>query len=739
MTDTNKQFENMIKAADPEKVREAMKHIDEKKAKEPKNFWNYIKALHAIDGLSEWLSIEAMPLMPFVEKKDESFIFYFLFVSPSGKNTIGKPWGMATLALPEAKVLLKIKFDKEILEKMPVPETKMLCNKKFIDLIQQAYDENGKIPLPPKEILDIYAILMKKTAKDSEKGEESQPKPEKKVAENWFDLLKYMENLSKMLREDSQEELLNDLIRIKKRLEQPLFSVAVVGEFSRGKSTFINNLISSKLLPVGNLPTTAMLTKIVYGKKQRFFRFYEGIREEITAETLKNLVADDYGKDPSGVILAETPFNFLNKNGIQFIDTPGAGDIFGKRAAITTETIASCDATIIAVSATMGGLSLTEKSFIEDNIFLKAVPRVAVVITKMDQIPEEERVGLYERIKFEVEKWQKDIPVWVSGINLDRFGDGIVFGKDEILKEIAKWAQNSDNDKIRMQQIYAQTDLIKEKFTKILKERGNMLRIGKVEYAKQLKKEEQTILNQDLVWEDVALEIEKKEVAFGEWLREIIDEITPDIKEKILSFLPEYTDFQKWWDEKFPHILKSNLKVLSKKLSGDIEQRISSDTKSVAKFVREKFGKINTDELVTNSHSKQQINITNYNSLRGLSRFIYPAAVILVNSFAGPLAMIAGTGAAAAFGNFIKKKTEKQRQEVERFVSETISDVFDEFIVEIRSQVSKIYLSTAQEIRNEQKRWLQNVKSNFKRIENSDVAKELADVERKITDLSQLN
>ena len=154
-----------------------------------------------------------------------------------------------------------------------------------------------------------------------------------------------------------------------------------------------------------------MLTKIIYGKKQRFFRFYEGIREEITAETLENLVADDNGNDPSGVILAETPFNFLNKNGIQFIDTPGAGDIFGKRAAITTETIASCDATIVTVSATMP-LSLTEKSFVEDNIFLKAVPRVAVVVTRLDQIPEKEREKVYEYIKLEVGKWQKDIPVW---------------------------------------------------------------------------------------------------------------------------------------------------------------------------------------------------------------------------------------------------------------------------------------------------------------------------------------
>ena len=748
MTDANKQFENMIKAADPEKVREAMKSIDEKKAKEPKNFWSYIKALHAIEGLSEWLSIEAMPLMPLVEKKNKSFIFYFLFVSPTGKNTIGKPWGMAAVALPEAKVLSKIKFNKDTLEKMPVPEAKMLCNKKFIDLIQKAYDENGKIPLPPKEILDIYAFLLKKTAEEVAKTTKKEQASEKKAELNWSNILKYMDNLSKMLKEDSQEELLNDLVRIKKRLEQPLFSVAVVGEFSRGKSTFINNLFGKEFLPVGDLPTTAMLTKIVYGKKQRFFRFYEGIREEISAETLENLVADDNGNDPSGVILAETPFNFLNKNGIQFIDTPGAGDIFGKRAAITTETIASCDATIVTVSATMP-LSLTEKSFVEDNIFLKAVPRVAVVVTRLDQIPEKEREKVYEYIKLEVGKWQKDIPVWVSGININRFGDGIVFGKDEILKEITKWAQNSENDKIRMQQIYAQTNLIKEKFAQILKERENMLKTDKDEYAKQLKKEEEVVLNQDTVWEDIALEIEKREVAFGEWLRGILDEKTPDIKEDILFQAKNCPDPQKWWNEQFPYILKRKIQGVSKELSAVTNRKLTAESESVAKFVREKFGMdfvfnkqnlpVEKEHITTDSYMAKEIEGGDLDTQKKFGRFAYAGAFIAANFLFGPVGMLAGTAAALLTEKLIKDKMEKQREQVARFVDEILSDAFENLIAANKNQASKIYLAVAQEIRNEQKAWLQNVKQNFKKVENSDVAKELAEVERKITDLSQLN
>ena len=744
---TSKNNEILIKAADPEKVREAIRLIDERKAKEPKTFWGTIKALHAVEGLKDWLTLEAMPLMPLVEKKDNSFVLYLLFVAPSGKKTIGKPWGMAALALPESKILSKTRFDKETLEKLPVPETKMLCNKKFVDLIQKAYDENGKIPLPPQEILDIYAVVKRE---ENQKAEES--KPAKKVVLSWSEVIQYMDNVAKMLKEDSQEELLNDLVRLKKRLEQPLFSVAVVGEFSRGKSTFINNLFGKEFLPVGDLPTTAMLTKIIYGKKQKFFRFHDGKKEEITAKTLEKLVADDNGNDPTGVIVAETPFKFLNKNGVQFIDTPGAGDIFGKRAAITTETIASCDATIVTVSATMP-LSLTEKSFVEDNIFLKKIPRVAVVVTRLDQIPEKERLKLYEYIKLEVGKWQKDIPVWVSGINLKRFGEGIVFGKDEILAEIEKWTQNSDNDKIRMMQIYAQTSLIKEKFAQILKEREEMLKTDKEEYAKQLKREEQLVLNQSLVWEDIAIDIEQRELAFSAWLREVLEGKAPEIKEDILFQVKNCPDPQKWWNDNFPFIFKRKMQGLSKELSAVIGRKIAAETEFIAKLAKEKFGTnftfnsrnlpMETSDGFSNNEPGK-IQNSNLEKIKTASRYLSAAAFMIsapLTPLTGgiPVGMLLSATAGIISEKVIKGKIDRQREQIARHVDDLLSKTFDQIIESNRVQIARTHSAIVKEIKDAQKNWLENAKKNFKKIENSDVAKELADVEKKITDLSQLN
>ncbi|MBR6245216.1 dynamin family protein [bacterium] len=744
-----------LRMANPDEIREAVKKIREKKAKAPKTFWSYIKALHAIEGLSDWLTLEAMPLMPLAEKKDDSIVFHLLFVSPNGNKTIGKPWGMSSLALPEAKVLAKTKFDAAMLEKMPVPETKMLCNKKFIDLIQKAFDENGKIPLPPKEVLDIYQIIAEKAAKKaSEKNSETAKNEQKPATElNWSAVFKYMDNLSKMLKEDGQNELMNELLRIKKRLEQPLFSVAVVGEFSRGKSTFLNDLIGKELLPAGDLPTTAMLTKIVYGNKQKFFRFYNGKKEEISIETLENLVADDNGNDPSGVILAETPFKFLDKNGIQFIDTPGAGDIFGSRAAITTETIASCDATIVTVSATMP-LSLTEKSFVEDNIFLKQIPRVAVVVTRLDQVPEKEREKVYEHIKIEVDKWQKNIPVWVSGLNIKRWSKEIVFGKDEILAEIAKWSQHSDNDKIRMRQIYAQTQLIQQRFAQILNERKIMLQTGKEEYAKQLKKEEQTVLNQDVVWDEISLEIEKRELAFGEWLRKIIDEKVPDIKEDILYQVQNCPDPQKWWNETFPYVLKKKIQGLSKELSAVINRKVAAESEQAINFIRQKldpkfaFNRQNlpTENIdsETNLQNLDKMNGKNLERTRTISRFASVAAFMLsvpLTPLTGgfPVGMALSAVAGVISEKVIKGKIDRQRDQVARHVDSVMDAAFGQIVESSKAQIAKTYAAIIKEIKNEKRVWLENAKKNFAKIEDSDIAKQLDDLEKKITSLSKIN
>jgi hypothetical protein len=51
------------------------------------------------------------------------------------------------------------------------------------------------------------------------------------------------------------------------KLEDERFSVVVLGEFNHGKSTFINALLGTPLLPTGITPTTALLAHVTHGAK----------------------------------------------------------------------------------------------------------------------------------------------------------------------------------------------------------------------------------------------------------------------------------------------------------------------------------------------------------------------------------------------------------------------------------------------------------------------------------------
>lgn len=52
---------------------------------------------------------------------------------------------------------------------------------------------------------------------------------------------------------------------MRRRLTDGRLRLAVIGEFSSGKSTFINGLLRAPVLPVAVLPTTATAVTIEYG------------------------------------------------------------------------------------------------------------------------------------------------------------------------------------------------------------------------------------------------------------------------------------------------------------------------------------------------------------------------------------------------------------------------------------------------------------------------------------------
>src|ERR1039458_10883291 len=92
------------------------------------------------------------------------------------------------------------------------------------------------------------------------------------------------------------------------RVAEGRFYLACIGQFERGKSTLINALIGSPVLPVGFIPVTAVPTMIRYGAQPRArVQARDGTWQEIAVSDLHQYVSEEYNpENAKGVGIAWT-------------------------------------------------------------------------------------------------------------------------------------------------------------------------------------------------------------------------------------------------------------------------------------------------------------------------------------------------------------------------------------------------------------------------------------------------
>jgi GTPase SAR1 family protein len=198
------------------------------------------------------------------------------------------------------------------------------------------------------------------------------------------------------------------------------FQIVVVGEFSRGKSTFINAFLGKKLLPSSAKPTTTLLNIITYSKEP-FIKLHfrkKGIKN-INEEMFKKLVAPmepiigDKESEQAyerqielfkSIEYAEIghPLSFC-KDGVTIIDTPGTNDLDPAREQITNNIIPQSDAAVLLLTA-VKALSASEMSFLNDRILASDIQKIFIVVNQKDRLKSTEEVEkvfnrVYENLK----------------------------------------------------------------------------------------------------------------------------------------------------------------------------------------------------------------------------------------------------------------------------------------------------------------------------------------------------
>lgn len=184
------------------------------------------------------------------------------------------------------------------------------------------------------------------------------------------------------------QSLVNSIDDTLHRVETNAFSIAVVGEFKRGKSTFINALLGRDILPSDILPTTATLNRVTYGLKPLVkIQFKDGLEELIALEDLSNYVTK---LTPEAEAISSTiqeaivyyPVSYCQNN-VDIIDTPGLSDD-ETMTAITLSVLPHVDVAILVVMA-QSPLSESERYFLENHLLNESLGRILFVVTGIDR------------------------------------------------------------------------------------------------------------------------------------------------------------------------------------------------------------------------------------------------------------------------------------------------------------------------------------------------------------------
>jgi small GTP-binding protein len=150
---------------------------------------------------------------------------------------------------------------------------------------------------------------------------------------------------------DQEREAVDEL---RGRLAAQRLRVLVAGEAKRGKSTLVNALLGRSILPAGVTPLTALATTVRHGRDEGVTAVFPGGRTELLPLTaLEDLVTErgnpDNSKHLSSVTVSvDAP---LLVRGIELVDTPGTGSVYGHNTAEAEAALQTMDAAVFVLTA----------------------------------------------------------------------------------------------------------------------------------------------------------------------------------------------------------------------------------------------------------------------------------------------------------------------------------------------------------------------------------------------------
>jgi len=192
---------------------------------------------------------------------------------------------------------------------------------------------------------------------------------------------------------------LSALVMLRPRLQEARLQIAIVGQFKRGKSTFINALLRAAVLPSAVVPATAVPTFIAWGPEPHIRVTYQHTRPpedfhpsdsiEVRAELEQSVTEEGNPVNRRQVRRVDLffPADVL-RDGMVLIDTPGVGSTLRHNTDTALQVLPECDAALFVVSADP---PITEVEIAYLRAIRPHVVRLYFVLNKIDYLDGPER------------------------------------------------------------------------------------------------------------------------------------------------------------------------------------------------------------------------------------------------------------------------------------------------------------------------------------------------------------
>ena len=541
--------------------------------------------------------------------------------------------------------------------------------------------------------------------------------------------------------------------QIRNDLARERFVVSVVGEFNHGKSTFLNRLLgNAAMLPVADLPTTAILTRIRYAKKPQMVVFDEkGTRQavlDIKPESWNGLVANNFGKeDPKGCVIVGVANSWLGVNRIELIDSPGAGDLSEERSKVIGDVLNRSDGAIIAINAT-AALSRSEKLFINNRVLSRKIPFTLIIINKLDLVKKEERCRVVKYVKDVLALNKMMIPVYVPyDIEMPDSTYDDIIGMDKVMNAIVDWTSNPERQQLIERWVKTRVKEIIDIAINTLSEQEKLLNIEDNKRLAVIASKKQVLDKFELEWNDITLKLQAKSNDCYKLFIDKVNEYANEIAERLQFEASHAVNPEKWWKEDYPYRLKVELANLAVGLENIIYRIVSNDAKWINDVLSQKFhstifvGNIDiTDkDEYKNNKSDRVLEFENLNKQQNYARI---GTIVLSLALAPALGLLAtmgvGTAGALLSSSVFKKKIEEQRILVKETVAKNVPAIVMQATSDSERRIQKIYDEMLEDLDKKKQAWLETQTIALENANPSQVQDRLSNIAANKAELTEI-